>query len=403
MTACGLLGKKLGHSFSPAIHAKLGDYSYKLCEKEPEEVEEFLRTTELAGLNVTVPYKETVMPFCAHISDEARRIGSVNTLVKKEGGWHGYNTDYFGFRRMIEASGIDVKGKKGLVFGSGGASKAVVAALLDMGAAPVVISRKGEDNYENLDRHRDALFLVQTTPVGMYPGNGEYAADPGFFPACGAAFDVVYNPLRTEFLMRAEKRGMVTENGLLMLVGQAKKSSELFTGKILPDGIICGILESIESDMSNIVLIGMPGCGKSKLGKLLAEKTGRPFYDSDDEIMRRYGMSSAYMIREKGEDFFRDAETEVLKDLGKRTGSIIATGGGSITKERNYPLLHQNGKIVWIRRDLSKLPSGGRPISQGRGIEELYRERKALYQAFCDHQVENNDTDQAIKDILSCF
>jgi len=261
---CGLLGRTLGHSYSPAIHAQLAGYSYLLYEKEPEELEGFLRSGEFDGLNVTIPYKKAVIPYCAELSDTARAIGAVNTIVRRPDGtlWGG-NTDAYGFSMLVQSSGAEVRGKKALVFGSGGASATAQYVLRQMGAREVVvISRHGEDNYENLDRHTDAEIAVNATPVGMYPNTGLSPVDLSRFPALEAALDVVYNPARTEFLLQAERLGLKRANGLLMLTAQAKKSCEAFLGAPIADERIAAITKSLAAQMQNVVLIGMPGSGK---------------------------------------------------------------------------------------------------------------------------------------------
>lgn len=386
----GLLGEKLGHSFSPQIHKKLCGYEYELYEVSPEKLEEFLLTTELDGMNVTIPYKKAVLPYCSFVDGAARRIGSVNTLVRRADGWHGYNTDYFGFRYMLEASGYNPAGKKAVVLGSGGASLAVCTALEDMGAADVVvISRSGENNYENLSLNADADVLINATPVGMYPKNGESPVSLAEFPACRAVFDLIYNPARTELIMQAQERGLICAGGLGMLVAQAHKSAELFTGSAIDEARIAQIHRELEFEMLNIILVGMPGCGKSAVGRRIAAALGREFCDADELLEAELGISAETLILERGEEAFRALETELLCRLGKRSGLVIATGGGCVTREENYRPLHQNGSIVWLQRDLALLPTDGRPLSQGSGVEELYLRRKALYARFADVCVES--------------
>lgn len=402
MKKYGLLGEKLGHSFSPRIHKLLCGYPYDLYEIERDRLGEFLSTTELMGMNVTIPYKKDVMPYCSYIDPSAKRIGSVNTLVKHEDGWHAYNTDYFGFRYMVEKSGISPKGKKVVVLGSGGASLAVRTALEDMGAAEIVIvSRSGENNYDNLHLHVDTEIVVNSTPVGMYPKNGAAPVSLDSFPNCKAVLDLVYNPLRTELIMDAEKRGIAAVGGLSMLVAQAHKSAELFFGESIPVERMEEVYDTLVSDVSNIVVIGMPGSGKSSVGKALAAAMDREFYDADDEITKFAGETPEKIINTRGEEAFRKIETTVLAELGKKSGCVISTGGGIVTRERNYPLLHQNGTIVWIKRELGELAVDGRPISLSMPVEELYRKREKLYNSFSDFDVQNAGTvDDAVKEIL---
>lgn len=406
MDKFGLLGRTLGHSWSPEIHALLCGYDYGLYEVEPDALGDFLQTTELSGMNVTIPYKKAVVPYCADLSDAARRIGSVNTLVKTANGWHGDNTDYAGFIAMAERCGVPLAGKKALVFGSGGASLSVIAALEDMGAGPIVnISRTGADNYENLARHRDAQILVNTTPLGMYPNTGTAPVSPADFPACEAVLDVVYNPARTQLLLEAEALGIPHVGGLTMLVAQARRSAEQFIGAGIPDARMGEIVSILERKMRNIVLVGMPGCGKSAVGRALAARTGRPLYDADALIAERAGVPIPAIFDEEGEEGFRRRETAVLAELGKRSGAIIATGGGCVTRAENYPLLHQNGAIVWIDRALENLPTDGRPLSQKHSVQALYEARVEKYAAFADcivvsDEILDHTVDKIIKELL---
>ena len=402
MLKCGLLGEKLGHSYSPRIHAELGDYEYKLYEKSPAELPAFLQRGEFHGLNVTIPYKKTVIPYCAELSEEAASIGSVNTLLRRaDGSLYGDNTDAFGFRKMLEKSGIRVKGKKALIFGSGGASVTVRAVLTALGAGEIVtISRSGADNYTNLARHADAQIFVNATPLGMYPDNGAAPVCLRDFPRCEGALDVVYNPSRTAFLLEAEAMGIPHAGGLTMLVQQAIRASELFTGKTVDPAEAERIERLIRREMENIILIGMPGCGKTSAGRLLAERLHRPFADCDSFIERHSGMTIAEIFAAEGECGFRKRETEALRELCKQSGTVIATGGGCVTVEENYPLLHQNGTIVYIMRDLSALPTEGRPLSQSTAVEELYEKRKHAYARFADISVENRGSLEELCDTI---
>lgn len=406
MLKCGLLGEKLGHSYSPQIHSMLADYEYKLFEKSPEELEDFLKSGEFDGLNVTIPYKKSVMPYCAELSPTAAQIGSVNTIVRRsDGSLYGDNTDAFGFENLIVHNGIEVKGKKALVLGTGGASVTAQAVLKNLGASEVVvISRKGEDNYENIAKHADAEIIANTTPVGMYPNNGKAAVDLTQFPKLSGALDVVYNPARTALLLQAEKLCIPCAGGLYMLVSQAKRSCELFTGKSIPDSEIDRIERVLSHQMQNIVIIGMPGSGKTAVSTMLAERLGRKIFDTDTIVSEKAGMTIPEIFAAQGEAGFRKLETEATAEVGKLSGNIISTGGGVVTVADNYELLHQNGVIVWIERDTNKLARDGRPISLSSDLNELYAARLPLYERFADIKADNNgdinDTVNAIMEMI---
>ena len=299
----------------------------------------------------------------------------------------------------MKKSGIDVRGKKALVLGSGGASVTVVAVLKRLGAGSVtVISRSGEDNYDNIQKHADAKIIVNTTPVGMFPNNGQSAVDLGTFPACEGVLDVVYNPARTALLLQAEQRGIPHAGGLYMLVAQAKRSSEIFTGSSIPDSEIERIEKVLSAQMQNIILIGMPSSGKSTIAAALGEKLGRPVYEADALIEEEAGMDIPAIFAAHGEDYFRQLETQVLRKLGAMSGAIISTGGGCVTREENYEPLHQNGRMVWLLRDTDKLDKTGRPISLRSDLNELYARREPMYARFADLKADNNGS---IEDTLA--
>lgn len=401
----GLIGRKLSHSFSPEIHSFLADYEYKLYEMEENQVGEFLKNCPLDALNVTIPYKKTVMPFLTHISEAALEIGSVNTIVKKADGLYGYNTDYYGFTYMVRASGIEIKNKKVLVLGSGGASLTVKAVLSDMKAKEIItVSRSGKNNYENIAVHKDADVIVNTTPVGMYPDNGASPVDLTLFTNLSGVLDLIYNPSVTKLLSDAEKLGIPCINGLAMLSAQAKRAAELFLDTVIPEDPTPEIVKNIDRKLKNIVLVGMPGSGKSTAGKRLAEILSREFIDTDEIIVNNSHMPIPEIFSLYGEDEFRKRETEAAKEAGKMSGAIIATGGGIITREENYYPLHQNSYIVWLQRDTSLLPVDGRPISQKNDINELYKKRAPLYKKFADAVAEvsenPDETAQRITDAI---
>ena len=399
---CGLLGRKLGHSYSPQIHTYLGDYPYKLYEREPEEIEQFLTTHSFTGLNVTIPYKKEVIPYCAKLSPEAQMLGAVNTIIRQaDGSLIGHNTDYFGFLSTVHKTGLSISGKKALVLGSGGASVTAVAVLKELGATVVTVSRSGENNYSNLNNYADAALIVNATPVGMYPNNGVTPVSLDSFPKLEGVIDMIYNPSHTMLLQQAEKRSLVAENGLWMLVAQAKQSAEWFLGKQLPESVIPYIYNKMNQMMRNIILIGMPGSGKTTVGKLLAEATGKSFVDSDSFLEEKTKMEIPTIFTQHGEEYFRKLETQVLSELGKRSGMIIATGGGCVTCTENYSLLHQNGTIVWLQRDINSLPTDGRPLSQSGQLQRMYEMREPLYKAFSDVIVNNDsDPEQTVESIL---
>ena len=398
---CGLLGETLGHSYSPMIHGLLADYEYRLFEVPKDGLDAFLKSDGWDGLNVTIPYKKAVVPYCAELSEAAETLQSVNTIVRRpDGTLYGDNTDLAGFFHMVRRSGIDPAGKKALVLGSGGASVTVKAALEQLGASVTVISRNGADNYENLDRHADAQIIANTTPVGMYPHNGAAAVDLTQFPHCEGVLDIVYNPARTALLLQAESLGIPCAGGLSMLVAQAKRAAELFTGAIIDDGALDRVERTVSHRLRNIILIGMPGSGKTTVAHALGEVLEREVVEADALIAEKAGMSIPDIFAQRGEAGFRSLETEVLTEQGKRSGIILSTGGGCVTRPENYPLLHQNGIIIRLERALDKLPTQGRPISQTTELARLYAQRKPLYDRFADVTISN---DGALADTLNAI
>ena len=394
----GLLGRKLGHSFSPDIHRQIGEaagrtYDYVLFEKEPDELESFIKGGEWEGLNVTVPYKEDVIPFLDKLSEEAAAIGAVNTIVRKDGRLIGYNTDYYGFMHTLDENEVQVEGAKCLVLGAGGASKAVCAVLKDMGAGEVVVmSRKGETTFADIADHKDADILINTTPVGMYPDTGKSLVYPGTFTKLKWVVDLIYNPIRTNLMCQAKKSLMEPISGLQMLVSQAVYSYMLFTDNVIEerDEITEKIAGAMRSEKQNILLIGMPGTGKTTVGTALADMLGRELFDTDEMIIARDGRTIPEIFADEGEEYFRDLESAAASELSQKTGVIISAGGGIITREENYYALAENSFIVFLNRDLTLLPIEGRPLSQSQPLERLYQARLPLYRSWCDAEVDMN-------------
>jgi len=398
----GLLGRTLGHSWSVPIHKALGCEDYRLIELEPEELGAFLARPDIGGLNVTIPYKQDVMACCDAVDPAAQAIGSVNTLVRRaDGKLHAWNTDAAGFRWMAERAGISLSGRKVAILGSGGASLTAQAVSRAMGAAEIVIiSRSGENNYDNLSRHADAEIIINTTPVGMYPHNGISPVDLRAFPACCGVLDVIYNPRRTTLLLQAEELGIPCSDGLPMLVAQATAAEEHFFGKSIPGSENERILAMLRRDATNIVLIGMPGCGKTSVGQALATLTGREAIDLDQRIVEKVGRPIPEIFAAEGEAAFRALEREVTAEVGRLSGKIILTGGGVVKDPRNYAPLHQNGRIYHLLRNLSLLPTDGRPLSQSTDLAAMWAEREPMYARFRDVLTENSgsieETAQAI-------
>jgi len=398
----GLIGEKLGHSFSPAIHTKLGTPEYGLFELQPDELGPFLQKKDFDGLNVTIPYKKAVIPYLDELTDQAKRIGSVNTIIHRaDGTLLGHNTDYDGFLYMIHRAKAEIKGKKCLVLGTGGASLTVHTVLQDLEAGEIVsISRTGENNYQNLDRHADAQIIVNATPVGMYPNNGKAPLDVGLFPKLECVLDLIYNPARTQILLDAERRGLMAVNGLGMLVAQAKAASERFRDISIPDEAVDRITAEMELQSKNLILVGMPGCGKTTIGTRLAEVLGRPLVDTDEEIVKMIGCTIPEYFASHGEEEFRKREHEVLRVCAGRAGQVIATGGGIVTRPENTDPLRENSVVIFLRRDIDKLPTKGRPLSQRNSLYDMYAVRKPMYEAVAELTVDNVVIEDTVNEIL---
>lgn len=406
----GLLGRKLSHSISPELHEMISEetgnsYPYVLFEKEPEELEDFILHGNWSGLNVTMPYKQEVMKYLDELSPEAEAIGAVNVIVRRNGKLKGFNTDYFGFKKMLERNGVDIKGRKCVVLGNGGASKAVTQVLFDKGASEVhVLSHKAIDEGAALKENRDCEIMINTTPVGMYPSGGESVASPGSFPRLRWAIDVVYNPLRTNFICQAQKSLIDAIGGLEMLVYQGIYSAMLFTTLSFDDkdGIADRVTKKIRLEKENIILIGMPGVGKTLIGKKLAERLDKEFLDMDQEIEMRDGRSIPEIFRDEGEEYFRDLECAVAQEIGQISGAVISTGGGVVNREENYYSLAENGRIVFLNSDPSELPTIGRPVSQTVGVERLYEMRLPMYRSWadCEIQTDGLKADEIVDEII---
>lgn len=389
----GLIGKKLGHSFSKEVHALLADYEYELLELPDEgAVADYIKAKDFSAINVTIPYKETVIPYLDEISPEARAIGAVNTVVNKDGRLYGYNTDFYGITAALARMGFSsFEGRKVLILGTGGTSRTAYAVFQALGASAVIkVSRtpKGDIiSYEDaVTLHGDADVIFNATPVGMFPAITGLPMDLSHFSNLICVFDAVYNPLRTTLVSEAKARGIAAGGGLYMLVAQAFRAVELFLGSSLAAELLESSYRKIERQKENIVLIGMPSAGKSTIGRAIAKKTGRPFIDLDEEIVKLAGCDIPTIFREKGERAFRDLESEVVFEAAKRHGAVIATGGGAVLREENVKHLKQNGTLCFLDRPLEALtPTSDRPTASNRAaIETRYRERLPIYRRVCD-------------------
>lgn len=407
----GLIGEKLGHSFSKIIHEQLADYTFDLIPLNREELHQFMTEKQFSGLNVTIPYKETVIPYLDEIDVHAQKIGAVNTIVNRDGKLYGYNTDFYGFRYMLEHNNIAIKDKKVLVLGKGGAAKAILAVLEALGAAEIltVYYKEHPDTitYENCyANHTDAEVIVNTTPVGMYPKVDDCPIDLSKFPHLTGVADIVYNPLRTQLIIEAEKRGIPAAGGLEMLVAQAKKAVEIFLDTKIADSRIDEINAGLLKERTSLVLIGMSGGGKTTLGKIAAIKLGKTFVDVDEEIIEKIGMPIADFFAKEGEAAFRAIETETLHALSSWNGLVISTGGGIIKNPVNLDYLKRNGRTIWIRRDPDLLQSGnGRPLVPNQAAAlKLYEERLPLYTAAAEAIAENNSSvEDGVEAILNAY
>ena len=407
----GLIGEKLGHSFSKEIHEALGGYEYELLEIPRDGLDAFMKKRDFTAINVTIPYKEAVIPYLDFVSDKARAIGAVNTIVNRGGRLYGYNTDFSGMTDLINKAKIEIKNKKVLIAGTGGTSKTSFAVAKALGAREIyLVSRSEKEGAITYDqayvRHSDAEVIINTTPVGMFPRAEGLSVDTERFASLEGAIDAIYNPLRTRFVQNASRKGAAAEGGLYMLVAQGVRASEIFLGRAYPDGAVDEIYNKILKSKENIVLSGMPGCGKSTIGKLLAKRLERPFIDLDDEIVKLAGKPITEIFAEGGESQFRDIETEAVRKNASMSGAVIATGGGAILRDENVDLLKQNGRIYFLDRPIEQLmPTADRPLaSSAEAIMKRYNERFPRYCAVCDvHLKTDGVAEHAAEDIGKDF
>ncbi len=410
MASYGLCGQRLSHSYSEIIHKMLGNDEYRLLSMTKEEFYSFFKERQFSAVNVTIPYKTDAYALCDTVSDEAKMIGSVNTVVNKNGHLYGYNTDIFGFIYMLEKAGVEVSGKKVLILGTGGTSLTANAACKKLSASSIItVSRRGEVNYENVyTDHSDAQVIINTTPVGMYPSNGASPIDISKFPKLSGVADVIYNPGKTRLLLDAAKKGIPTAGGLSMLVAQAVEADRIFFDKENVDvqNTTKRVLEKIEAGVRNIILIGMPGCGKSTVGKILSEKLCRDFFDADDYLTQKEGRSPEDIIKNDGEDAFRALETKTLCDITKLSGKVISCGGGAVLRPENRELIVQNSICIYIKRPIEKLATAGRPLSAGgfERLEALFEKRDPLYCECADFCVDlEEDSEKCAEKIIERF
>lgn len=387
--AYGLIGYPLGHSFSPQLHQMLGDYPYELRPLKPEQLEDFLLREPFLGVNVTIPYKKAVIPYCARLTERARAIGSVNTLIRQpDGSLLGDNTDLYGLQTLARQAGVEMGGKKVLILGSGGASLTAQAAARLAGAREiVVVSRQGPEPYEGLARrHADAQILINATPVGMFPQSAAMAADPRDFPGLEGALDLIYNPLRSAFVQAAQAMGVPAQGGLTMLAAQAKAAAEGFTGNPIGEEQVERLCAALLAQRRNIALVGMPGAGKTTAGALLAQAMGRKFLDLDQQIEEAAGMPIPQIFERYGEAHFRDLEAQITARAGAETGCVVAAGGGAPLRPENRFALRQNSFVVWLQRDVSQLATQGRPLSAGgpKALGQMLERRSPLYRQTAD-------------------
>ncbi len=402
----GILGKSLPHTLSPFLHREIWNCQYRKLEMDADKANAFLSAKQFDGINVTIPYKKLAYEKCDVLSEKAKRVGCVNTVVNKNGILYGYNTDYIGFYDLSRSIDVDFYKKKVVILGSGGTYLTAKAVCEDNGAKEIIcVSRIGENNYKNISRHYDADIIINTTPIGMYPENDSQIIDLSPFKNLSAVIDVIYNPVKTRLVLQAEELGIKAAGGTQMFISQAIVSAGLFSGKPIDKAKAEIVKKKLERRTKNIVLIGMPGCGKTTLGRIVGKILNKPFYDTDREIVRREAMSIADIFGKKGENYFRDIECEVIAELSKKSGCVIACGGGSILRSENRQRLKQNGKIYFINRKLDRLSTKGRPLSNGVGaLKRLYSQRAKIYRSMCDKEIfSNQEIDSCASEIVRDF
>lgn len=390
---CYLIGQSLKHSFSPGLHSLLGQCDYALKELEPEEIPLFLRKGDFDGLNITIPYKQLVLPYLDELSPQARETGAVNTILRrKDGKLYGDNTDIEGFEKLLSYSDTHLGGQKLLILGSGGTSQTAQYVAKKQGAREILVaSRSGALRYDSLPE--DCEIIINTTPVGMYPHIAETPVDLDHFHQLEAVLDVVYNPLKTRLVLQARSRGIKAQGGLPMLAGQAYAAQKLWQERELPESLLQNALNALSKERGNLVLIGMPGSGKSSCAKILSHLMNKTLFDTDDWIIKKTGKSISQIFADSGEAAFRELEADAVKEAGKTSGAVIAVGGGAVLNAENRLNLRANGYICWLKRPLSLLETQGRPLSASmEHLNKLYQERSPLYADLCDVQFENNDS-----------
>ena len=394
----GLIGEKLGHSFSKEVHSMLSDYEYEIREIPKEGLDSFMKEADFKAINVTIPYKESVIPYLSYISDEAKKIGSVNTIVNRGGKLYGYNTDFFGMVSLINKMRLSIKGKKTVILGTGGTSKTAFAVVESLGAEPIItVSRTKKDgaiDYEELMKdHLDAEIIINTTPVGMYPDNFSSPVDISPFTKLEGVIDAIYNPIRTSLVVDALERGIKAEGGLYMLVAQAVYASEIFLDTKYPTEKLDKIYKKIKRKKENIVLIGMPASGKSTVATLLSKDLSRTVLDTDRMIEKSRQKSISDIFESDGEKAFRDYETYEIANASLQNNTIIATGGGAILRSENVKMLKQNGVLFFIDRPYEKLvPTSDRPLASDLdAIKKRYEERYDVYLKTADARIDADD------------